>query len=334
MHYKRNLSDLDQVQKNWYKVFSCFSCWGGSTMWYKLSWYDVIGICEIDKEMIKVYESNFKPKYKFNIGIQEMKKHDSIPEELFWIDILDWSPPCSTFSMSGIREKTWWKNKKFREWQAKQILSDLFFDYLDFAEVIKPKIIIAENVKGIISGNAKLYVKRISHRLKEMWYTLQIFLLNGATMWLPQKRERVFFLAYRNDLWPLPKLKLDFKEKPIMFHEISDNTDTKSNLSELYTKYRESAKEWQPVWKFMQQRKWQQYTVLNTITAKWAWFHPKYKRKINNKECMLAWSFPQDYNFDGIDPKYLIWMSVPPLMMWKISEQIRIQRLDLILKQK
>jgi len=41
MDYKRNLSDLNNVKKNWYKVFSCFSCWWWSSMWYKNAWYDV-----------------------------------------------------------------------------------------------------------------------------------------------------------------------------------------------------------------------------------------------------------------------------------------------------
>jgi DNA (cytosine-5)-methyltransferase 1 len=51
-------------------------------------------------------------------------------KELFDIDILDGSPPCSSFSMSGSREKAWGKNKKFREGQANQVLDDLFFHFI------------------------------------------------------------------------------------------------------------------------------------------------------------------------------------------------------------
>ena len=52
------------------------------------------------------------------------------PKELYNLDILDGSPPCSSFSTAGIREKGWGKLKKFREGQAKQILDDLFFEFV------------------------------------------------------------------------------------------------------------------------------------------------------------------------------------------------------------
>ena len=47
------------------KVFSCFSCGGGSTMGYKLAGYDVIGCCEIDQKLIETYKKNHNPKYAF-----------------------------------------------------------------------------------------------------------------------------------------------------------------------------------------------------------------------------------------------------------------------------
>ena len=48
--WKWRLSDLKDVEKNGKKVFSCFSCGGGSTMGYKLAGYTVVGNCEIDEE--------------------------------------------------------------------------------------------------------------------------------------------------------------------------------------------------------------------------------------------------------------------------------------------
>lgn len=57
-----------------------------------------------------------------------MNKLSNYPNELFKLDILDGSPPCSTFSLAGEREKNWGKNKKFREGQASQVLDDLFLN--------------------------------------------------------------------------------------------------------------------------------------------------------------------------------------------------------------
>ena len=52
---------------------------------------------------------------------------NDLPQELYELDILDGSPPCSSFSMAGNREKDWGKDKVFREGQAMQVLDTLFF---------------------------------------------------------------------------------------------------------------------------------------------------------------------------------------------------------------
>jgi len=120
--YKWNLKDLEKVEKNNLKVFSCFACGGGSTMGYKMSGFDVIGCNEIDERMIRVYKKNHNPKLAYNQPIQDFKNREDLPKELYNLDILDGSPPCSSFSMAGNREKDWNKKKKFREGQAEQIL--------------------------------------------------------------------------------------------------------------------------------------------------------------------------------------------------------------------
>lgn len=88
-------------------VFSCFACGGGSTMGYKLAGFDVLGCNEIDPKMIEAYRFNHKPKFSFLEPIQTFKERDDLPEELYNLDILDGSPPCSSFSMSVNREKDW-----------------------------------------------------------------------------------------------------------------------------------------------------------------------------------------------------------------------------------
>lgn len=50
VEYEWYLKDLQNISKNKYNVFSCFSCGGGSTMGYKLAGFNVIGNCEIDKK--------------------------------------------------------------------------------------------------------------------------------------------------------------------------------------------------------------------------------------------------------------------------------------------
>lgn len=136
--YRWTLSDA-VFTKDKGKVFSCFACGGGSTMGYKLAGFDVIGCNEIDHRMMSIYRKNHNPKYHFLEPIQEFKNRADLPEDLYNLDILDGSPPCSTFSVAGSREEAWGKLKHFREGQAEQVLDTLFFDFIDLAERLQPK---------------------------------------------------------------------------------------------------------------------------------------------------------------------------------------------------
>lgn len=204
-NYEWNLKDLKKVKNNGLSVFSCFSCGGGSTMGYKMAGFNVIGNVEIDKRVNDCYVVNHKPKYNYCEDIREFRLRDDLPEELFNLDILDGSPPCSSFSMSGNREKDWGKEKVFREGQRKQTLDDLFFEFIALANRIRPKIVIAENVKGIIQGNAKKYVIKIKEEFNNAGYDLLIKVLDSSKMGVPQRRVRVFFIAVRKDLSELVK---------------------------------------------------------------------------------------------------------------------------------
>ena len=130
-------------------------------MGYKLGGFDVIGCNEIDPRMMEVYRKNHSPKFSFLEPIQEFNKKENLPDELYNLDILDGSPPCSSFSIAGSRGKSWGKAKHFREGQARQVLDTLFFDFIDLAKRLQPKVVVAENVKGLLLGDAIQYVRRI-----------------------------------------------------------------------------------------------------------------------------------------------------------------------------
>ena len=334
MDYIWNLTDLKNINKNGYKVFSCFSCGGGSSMGYKLAGFEVIGNCEIDKNINKMYLKNFDVKYNYEMGVQDFKNLKDLPEELYNIDVLDGSPPCSTFSLAGEREKNWGKEKKFREGQEKQVLSDLFFDFIDIADKLKPKMIIAENVKGIILGNAKGYINEILKRLNNIGYDIQIFLLNAATMGVPQRRERVFFICRRKDL-NLSKIKLNFNEKPILYKEFADDKCRLFNKDTLtykrWLKRINSDNSLGDVVKRTEKGKISQFNsvfiklnaVSPTITAGGNMVRFDLPGSLSDKDIKTICTFPQDYNFNGQNVQYVCGMSVPPMMMFKIATGVK-----------
>lgn len=332
--YKWNLSDgypAPGIEKHGLKVFGTFICGGGSTMGYKLAGFNHLGGVEIDPQVANVYKTNHDPKYLFVEDIREFANRTEFPEELYNLDILDGSPPCSSFSMAGNREKDWGKEKVFREGQAKQRLDNLFFDYIKLAKKLQPKIVIAENVKGMLQGNAKAYVKKIKTEFEEAGYKVQLFLLNAASMGVPQKRERVFFICQRNDL-KFKDLKLNFNEKAIVFKEVESNDIGKPITGEMLPLWKickegKSLSTVHPKGNYFGSFKVNPNEVPNTVIASISspllhYSKPNYISK--NEVCQIG-SFPLDYNFKNIEPKYLIGMSVPPVMTAQIAHQIYLQ---------
>ena len=333
-----NLSDLELVPKNGVKVMSTFACGGGSSMGYKRAGCTIVAANDIDPEMAWHYKRNLNPPLYFLCPIGELLTKD-LPPELFDLDILDGSPPCSTFSMAGSREKAWGVEKHFREGQAKQVLSDLFFDYLDLVGRLKPKVAIAENVKGMLIGNAKGYTKMVMARFKEIGYRPQLFLLNAADCGVPQKRERVFFVAVRNDI-DVPPLKLAPTHRWISAGEATiDLQNSEKCNSEAITSEKELN-----YWMTTKQGRSLRDGCMKS-TGKASWFnnvklsgdlpsctlssldtnftHWTSPRRLTYPEWKRLGSFPDDYHAktDKIG-KYMIGMSVPPKMTEQVARAV------------
>ena len=302
-------------------------------MGYKLAGFDVLGGVEIDPEMMKLYRENIRPQphLSFEMPIQDFKNVKDLPSELYNLDILDGSPPCSSFSMAGSREKDWGENKKFREGQATQVLDDLFFHFIDVALLLKPRVVVAENVKGLIMGNAKGYVKDIFAAFLKAGYRAQLFLLNSSRMGVPQTRERTFFIATRTDL-ALPKIVFNFEE-PI----IGIATALKDLPKDLTTQYSTAMmKRWMkaPRGGYSKTEGGNNFGFVYklhpelpsaTVTPRRRIYHWDSCRRLNAQEVIRAQSFPEDYNFlkPGNDhANYVCGMSVPPLMMQRVANQI------------
>lgn len=321
----------DYPEKNGLKVFSCFACGGGSTMGYKLAGCEVVGDLEIDKRMNDVYVANHHPKYNFLMDIREFNKKEDLPEELYNLDILDGSPPCSTFSMAGQREEAWGKEKKFREGQALQTLDDLLFIFLDTVKKLKPKTFIMENVEGLMLGNAWKYVQEIYRKSKEIGYNIKHFLLKGEKMGVPQTRHRVFFIGVRNDIsFDLERLDMSFNYKPITYGEFKSHEEkiAKGKMHEaLLQRYSNET---------VEQCMYRIYGVHSGITHRIAKQNEVYPTQTSGHgdiwtesgnhpsdiDVLHAQTFSEDYNLLKEKSEYICGMSVPPIMIKRIVNRL------------
>lgn len=308
-------------------------------MGYKLAGCDVLGCVEIDPKMNEVYVANHHPKYNYLMDIRDFNNlpDDDIPRELFNLDILDGSPPCTTFSMAGEREDSWGKKKKFREGQKEQTLDDLSFVFIDTVKKLKPKVVIMENVEGLLLGEAFSYVQEIYRQFKEAGYRLHHWLLKGETMGVPQRRHRVFFVGIRNDLIVDPAdIDMTFHYEPVTYKQIKtgrgeklrENTEDyrmlciaqpgEKTIADVYKRIGEKER------RFSAAICWDG-DVLPTILAKLFHYRPEEKERISREDVISAQTFPQDYDFltnkDRL-VEYICGMSVPPVMIKRIVERL------------
>lgn len=147
---------------------------------------------EWDLPAQKVYASNFG-----DVPEGDITKVDenSIPEH----DILCAGFPCQAFSISG-------KQRGFEDSRG-----TLFFDVARIVKAKKPKIVFMENVKNFASHDNGRTLSVVKATMEELGYTFYYKVLNAVNYGVPQKRERIYMVCFRNDL------KVDSFEYPKPF---------------------------------------------------------------------------------------------------------------------
>ena len=206
---------------------------------------------------------------------------------------------------------------------------------------------VPENVKGLLLGEAKSYVRQIYREFDLAGYYCQHWLLDASKMGVPQRRERVFFIALRKDLAEpfmeqvdmftvLPKLKLEFNEPEIPYKQIRQtegNIDA-IGLSKMISHYWKittpgnAFSENHPKGSYFNEVKTAPDKVLPTIRANGLPYDYEIERTLFDEETKLAGSYPLDYDFKSNKVVYLIGMSVPPVMTANIATEIYSQWLS------
>ena len=198
------------------KLFEMFAGYGGASFALKRIGieHEVVGYSEIDKYAIQCYEQNHKGK---NFG--DCTKIN--PNELPDFDLLTGGFPCQSFSVAG---------KGLGEQDTR---GTLFHEIIRIAEVKKPKMMLLENVKGLINKPHRETFNKILSELDRIGYVVKWKVLNSKDYGIPQNRERVFFVCF---LKGMDTMKFSFPEKEelsIRLKDIlEDEVDEKYYLSE------------------------------------------------------------------------------------------------------
>ena len=207
-----NLQDVyDAASQKKFKVVSTFAGGGGSSTGYRLAGADILAINEFVEEARVTYKENYPDTPIVPNDIKELTGQDFLDLvglEKGELDILDGSPPCSAFSVAGKLSHSsdgkhsdgWGQTKSYSDGKVVENIEDLFFEFLRVANDIQPKVIIAENVKGLTIGEAKEYYNRILNEFENIGYEVVSEVMDSRYYGVSQTRTRVIFIAVRQDV--------------------------------------------------------------------------------------------------------------------------------------
>jgi DNA (cytosine-5)-methyltransferase 1 len=170
-------------------VLDLFSGCGGISLGFKLAGFNISGGIDINPESIKTFKKNFPKSKAICESLLEYSDERIIKDfSKEKIDVIVGGPPCQGFSSANRWQK---ENEDPR--------NKLFFEYLRFVELLKPKAVVIENVRGILSRDNGYAKERIENLLQNLGYTVNCKVLNASDYGVPQNRLRAFFIAIRND---------------------------------------------------------------------------------------------------------------------------------------
>lgn len=153
---------------------------------------ETVFVCEWDQFAQKTYKENFRDTFEIAGDITEIKENE-IPE----FDICLAGFPCQAFSIAGTGGNG---RKGFDDDFKGRNRGNLFLDVVRICEYHKPKVIFCENVKGLYMHDRGRTFTVIRNAFRDLGYQVFFKVLNSKDFGVPQNRERVYIVAFRDDL--------------------------------------------------------------------------------------------------------------------------------------
>lgn len=176
-----------------YRAIDLFAGIGGIRLGFDQAFgsdIKTVFVSEFDKAATKTYSANFASPRKIHGDITQIEASD-IPN----FDICLAGFPCQAFSLAGQR-------KGFEDDYKGMSRGTLFFDVARICDAHKPKVIFCENVKGLPIHKKGETFRVILGTLEQMGYKPFYKILNSKNFGVPQNRERIYIVAFRNDIAP------------------------------------------------------------------------------------------------------------------------------------
>ena len=337
-----------------YKVVSLFSGTGGSSLGYKLAGLDVVLSNEFIPAACDSYKANFPSTILIEGDIRQVTAKDILDKtglKVGELDVLDGSPPCQAFSMMGKREKKWGIESKYSD--TVQRTDDLFFEFSRLLNDLQPKVFVAENVAGLVMGNAKKVFSEVYRTLEACGYNVSARVLNAKYFGVAQNRPRLIFIGVRKDLnvmpsHPSPQTAPTPIKDVLKIHAVHNTPEQieEAKYPEHYSvmplirqmKPGESGSKYHPNQSYYGLKRLHWDFPASTILQgdakhiSCSALHPDEDRKLTIPELKRVGSFPDNFILTGTYEQQWerIGRAVPPLMMKAIALHVRYNILNKI----
>jgi len=325
-----SMADVRALPWNGFRVASLFSGCGGSCLGFRMAGFRIVYANEFVPAARDTYRANhpstpLDPNDVRAVTATTLIASAQTALESFAgheIDVLEGSPPCASFSTAGSGSKGWSHTRSYSD--RPQRVDDLFFEYARIVRELQPRVFVAENVAGLVRGDAKGYFLEILEALKNAGYRVRCEKLDAQWLGVPQHRERVIFIGVREDLKRAPAFP-----KPCA-HRYTV-ADVLPHLKRI--KLGGCADNWQSP-----HRPFPTLTTRSVATNINAYFsaafvetHEGVTRRLTIDEVRLLSSFPLDFVLTGTHAQQWerLARAVPPLMMRSIAQTVREQILEM-----
>jgi len=181
-----------------YTVLDLFAGAGGLTLGLDNAGLKTVAAIEIDRFAAETYKANFPDVKLFTKSVRDFSDKEII-KEFGGVDVVAGGPPCQGFSVAGPSQ-----------YGIVDERNDLLLESIRFVKVLKPKVVVFENVKGILAGKIpgtnKKAIPVAVKKIESLGYDVKIYVLQAANYGAPQWRERVFIFCVQKGL-KLPEFK-------------------------------------------------------------------------------------------------------------------------------
>lgn len=171
------------------KVIDLFCGCGGLSEGFKLAGYTIVGGVDFNESAIRTFNLNFSEAKGICCDLSNMDQEMIVNEfgDLKDIDVIIGGPPCQGFSAAN-RYKI----------EGEDPRNKLFFEFVKFVDLAQPKVVLIENVRGIVTRNNGYAKDRIYEIFESRGYSVNHKILSADEYGVPQKRQRNFFVMIKD----------------------------------------------------------------------------------------------------------------------------------------